>query len=260
MGSDVIYMPKGRAREYSPWALNIYTKCAHGCHYCYCKRFGDFFDNCPSPRKDIIERLAHQLDTMHPDGQVLLSFMGDPYGPSSDDNAATRVALAMLYAHRVPVAILTKAGRRCLRDIDLFKLYGPHIQVGATLTYVDKGDSQRIEPGAALAADRLHTLLHLHDEGIRTFASMEPLLDARQSLDLIHWAASHGAVDVFKLGKANNYSLDEPIDYESYLAEALTIIHDFGATAYVKDDLAAMVPDMRFFVAERDPDATCVRW
>lgn len=30
-----IYEPKGRAREYSPLALNYYKGCTHGCRYCY---------------------------------------------------------------------------------------------------------------------------------------------------------------------------------------------------------------------------------
>ena len=30
-----IYEPRGRAREYSPLALNYFTGCDHGCQYCY---------------------------------------------------------------------------------------------------------------------------------------------------------------------------------------------------------------------------------
>ena len=32
---SVIYEPKGKAREYSPLALNLYLECQHGCKYCY---------------------------------------------------------------------------------------------------------------------------------------------------------------------------------------------------------------------------------
>ena len=32
---NVIYEPKGRAREYSPLACNLYMGCTHGCKYCY---------------------------------------------------------------------------------------------------------------------------------------------------------------------------------------------------------------------------------
>lgn len=32
---NVIYEPKGRAREYAPLACNLYMGCTHGCKYCY---------------------------------------------------------------------------------------------------------------------------------------------------------------------------------------------------------------------------------
>lgn len=31
----VIYEPKGRANEYSPYACNLYIGCSHRCRYCY---------------------------------------------------------------------------------------------------------------------------------------------------------------------------------------------------------------------------------
>ena len=30
-----IYQPKGAAREYGDYALNIYTGCPHRCYYCF---------------------------------------------------------------------------------------------------------------------------------------------------------------------------------------------------------------------------------
>ena len=38
---NVIYEPKGRAREYSELACNLYRGCTHGCRYCY----ANFSDN-----------------------------------------------------------------------------------------------------------------------------------------------------------------------------------------------------------------------
>lgn len=32
---QTIYEPSGKAREYSPLALNLYKGCDHGCNYCY---------------------------------------------------------------------------------------------------------------------------------------------------------------------------------------------------------------------------------
>lgn len=30
-----LYVPKGRAREYGDYAVNIYTGCPHRCYYCF---------------------------------------------------------------------------------------------------------------------------------------------------------------------------------------------------------------------------------
>lgn len=30
-----IYEPKGKAKEYGDYALNIYTGCPHRCYYCF---------------------------------------------------------------------------------------------------------------------------------------------------------------------------------------------------------------------------------
>jgi len=33
----LIYQPKGKAREYSPWACNLFNGCTNNCSYCYNK-------------------------------------------------------------------------------------------------------------------------------------------------------------------------------------------------------------------------------
>lgn len=49
---STIYEPQGRAREYSPLALNFFRDCTHGCIYCYVppmfKRFNAQYnhENC----------------------------------------------------------------------------------------------------------------------------------------------------------------------------------------------------------------------
>ena len=55
---SVIYEPKGKAREYSPLALNLYLDCSHGCKYCYApaiQRQGDGYYTVASPRTNIIK-------------------------------------------------------------------------------------------------------------------------------------------------------------------------------------------------------------
>jgi len=263
---SLIYEPRGKAREYSPWALNIYTGCVHGCKYCYApkclhKSEDDYFRK-PSPREGIVEQLDRELTRKPHDGrQVLLSFIGDPYTRSTDDNAATREVLEVLLRHKVPVAILTKAGSSCLRDINLFKKFGKHIQVGATLTFHNKNLSAKWEPNAAKPFERIDILNELSKENIRTFASFEPVIIPSETLQLLKICASWKLLDIYKIGKLNNFQgLDKKIDWTDFLKKALEIVRPTGKGIYIKEDLRLACPSIELTAAEMNPDIHNVTW
>lgn len=253
----VIYEPSGKAREYSPFALNIYLGCTHKCAYCYAPRCRhqttDSYFQPPAPRKDLSEILDKELNKFTPDKQVLLSFIGDVYCETTDNNEETRKCLEVLLKHNVPVAILTKGGQRCLKDIDIFKRFGDHIQIGSTLTFCDKADSKSWEPGAALPQERLEVLKCLHDEGIKTFASFEPVIDPEQSLQLMRMGIDF--IDTFKVGKLNNYKgIDKGIDWERFLIRTLDLLRPSEKSIYIKYDLRKCAPSVILTEREKDPD------
>ena len=71
---NVIYEPKGRAREYSELACNLYRGCTHGCRYCYApatmRTTGEKWHGKAEPRKGVLrllENLSHQ-----PWGQIVV--------------------------------------------------------------------------------------------------------------------------------------------------------------------------------------------
>ena len=247
---SMIYEPAGKAREYSPLALNVYLGCSHGCQYCYAKalarRNGNNHYFChPDPRLRILDRLPRELQKL-PKQQVMLSFIGDAYCETTDDNALTRSALEMLLEAKMPVAILTKGGKRCLKDLDLFKKFGKHIQVGATLTFDNPEDSSSWEPGAASPEERLETLRILHDNGIRTFASFEPVIIPEQSLHLMEQGLD--CIDVYKVGKLNNYmGLDKKIDWTDFLEKTVALLRANKKAFYVKYDLRQAAPSVKLY-------------
>lgn len=255
---SIIYEPKGRAREYSPLALNIYTGCTHKCKYCYApsciqKSQKDYFKK-PYPRKNIVQNLEKELEMSGRIwDQVLLSFVGDVYCETKDNNKATREVLKLLLHHMVPTAILTKGGERCLHDIDVFRYFGKHLQVGTTLTFDNEKDSLEWEEGAALPSERIETLEILHEEGIKTFASFEPVICPEQSLKLIKKTLH--CVDVYKIGKINNYrGIDKTIDWESFLESAIEILRGAKKDFYVKQDLREKCPGIKLYGNEILPD------
>lgn len=257
----IIYEPAGKAREYSPLALNLYMSCTHHCLYCYVpnviQKPRDEYYTIGDPRKELAKKLRAEL-VRHgaPKKQVFMSFVSDPYTHSVDDNAITRQCLEILLEFNVPVAILTKSGSKCLIDFDLFKAFGSNIQIGASLTFWNVAKSKRWESGAALPVDRIDTLEHIRNSGIRTFASFEPVIEPEESLTLIRECLVRDCLDNYKIGKINNYqSLDKKIDWTDFLVKALALIRPKRRSLYVKEDLRAAAPTVKLYGNEKVMDA-----
>jgi DNA repair photolyase len=229
----IIYKPQGKAKEYSPYALNIYIGCDYACRYCYIKNL--YVNNEKVKlRENLISGLENQLKKQEINKQVLLSFLGDPYCIADIEYKKTRETLEILNQYDVPVAILSKGGNRILRDLDLFKKF-KKIKVGATLTLLDKKQNEYYEPKAASTGERICVLRKLHQEGIRTWVSFEPVIDPEQTLKILELTKDF--VDEFKVGKMNYFQLPQSINWgifgESISKRLLEIQKDF----YIKKDL-----------------------
>jgi len=171
--------------------------------------------------------------------QILLCFVGDPYCAAERTHRRTRSALSVLQSARCSVAILTKGGARCLDDLDTFRDWPDgRIKVGATLTFWGKAPSAHYEPGAAMPCDRLDALRQLQEAGIKTWASIEPVIDAEESLAVID--ASLPYVDAYKVGKLNHKP--SAIDWKAFCVSAVEMIRSAGRALYVKDDLRLFAP------------------
>lgn len=235
---SIIYEPKGRAREYSALAANLYRGCSHGCRYCYVPTITyqtpEEFHSNPTPRTNILEQLKKDTTKFTGRGPVLLCFTCDPYQPIEERYGITRAAIQILHSADIPVTILTKGGRRAERD---FSLLGPRDSVGASLTFINKHDSLEWEPYAALPQERIDMLKHAKEQGLRTWASIEPVIDPEQSLALIRETAQF--VDIFKVGKLNHHPLAEKIDWRDFGLKAVKLLRELNKPFYIKRDLRA---------------------
>jgi DNA repair photolyase len=183
--------------------------------------------------------------------QILLSFTGDPYCGIVPE-ATTRV-LEILLKYNHKVAILTKGGLRSMNDIELLKMFGDNVKVGATLTFDNANDSLEWESGAALPDERIDALKSLHDAGIKTWASFEPVIIPEQSLRLMERVASFA--DHVKIGKLNNYKgIDKKIDWSDFISKAVKICRDNSLPFYIKNDLAEHNKGVPLLEHERDAD------
>jgi DNA repair photolyase len=231
---SIIYEPKGKAREYAPLAANLYRGCAHGCSYCYAPRIlrmkeGDFWAN-PQPRANVIPQIRRELETGKFKGrQVFLCFTCDPYQPLERDAEVTFEVLDLFLQHRVHWNILTKS-YMASRD---FGMYRPGDQFGMSLTFLDFSDSSYHEPEATPPAQRLRTLLEAKQKGISTWASLEPVIDPLQTINLI--LESHEFVDHYKIGKVNYR--ETTVDWRAFVSGAVELLEKLGKSYYIKDSL-----------------------
>ncbi len=259
----MIYQPKGRAREYSPLAANLYEGCDHGCVYCYVPRIlrkdREAFRLTVNPKKNIIERLKGQVSKWKgPRDQVLLCFTGDPYCHAEMKERITRQALRILLEGGFPVAVLTKGGSRCLRDLDIFQQYKDQIKVGATLTFISGREARQFEPYSAGPEDRMQTLYNLHQNGVRTWASFEPVISPDQTIELINQTMDY--VDEYKIGKINQFKdFDKHIPWNTFLQEVVDILRMREKNFYVKEDLRNQARDIILTKKESDMNALTMK-
>ena len=240
-----IYRTKGRAAEYAYLAIKPYRGCGHGCKYCYgpaVTRDQDFF-RCVAERKDVLDTVRRQAPKLTGNRQrVLLSFITDPYQPLDDVTRTTRALLEILRQNKIPFTTLTKAGKRATRDLDLF---GPDDMFGMTLTFIDLEKSIQVEPYAALPDDRITALKTAYNAGIRTWVSLEPVIDPAQSLELIR--RTYKFVTHYKIGKLNHHKCTITAgQWRQFGIAAINLCRKYHVSYYIKTDLAAYLNGVDF--------------
>ena len=237
---SVIYEPKGPAREYAPLAVNLYEGCIHACQYpCYApgvmhKKRSVFHTN-NQPRENILERLTDDCSKMRGDPrEILLCFTCDPYQDWADsEHDITRQALIVLSAYRLKATVLTKGGLRAERDFDILARNG--WSFGTTLSMGERMRRQW-EPGAASIENRLRAIIRAHSMGIRTWVSVEPVIDCTEALGAIETASPW--VDHWKIGKISyNKEIEDREDWPRFLEQVEELLR--GQDYYIKDSLWA---------------------
>lgn len=214
-----LYQPKGKAQEYSPWAVNFYTGCSNDCEYCYCKRgvMAHVWDNKPHLKK-CFKSMEHALRIFSKEIQdnleevkkkgILFSFTTDPMLPETRNLTLGAVEDALMFD--VPVKILTKRADwlydehfdRFLNDDSyILNERKDMVAFGFTLTGYDEK-----EPFACFNQDRIWAMNKLHGLGFKTFASLEPIISPAQTLNMFR-AVAH-CCDLFKIGLMSGVKKD----------------------------------------------------
>lgn len=235
---NIIYETKGRAREFNELAINLFTGCSHQCIYCYgadvTHQTKETFDNCAKPRvtPEEVFQSAELWKKRGENRRVLLCFVTDPYQPLEQETQLTRKCIVALHSVGLNVIILTKGGKRSIRDFDILT---PDDAYATTLTCLSSKDSLRWEPFAANPKERIEALKMAHDKGIETWVSFEPVIYPDVTIELAKLTKDF--VGHYKVGTMNYHEHGKSIDWKSYGYKIKRLMDIEGIKYYFKRDL-----------------------
>lgn len=189
------------------YSVNPYQGCEHGCIYCYARNtheYWGFSAGMDFESKIIVKKNASDLLTKflkNPKWKyqpVSLSGNTDCYQPLEREMKLTRSLLQTLLKYRHPVGIITKNGL-ILRDLDILKELASMnlVHVYISITTLDEGIRQKMEPRTARASKRLEVLERLTAAGVPCgimAAPMIPGLNDSELPEIVKRAANAGAL------------------------------------------------------------------
>ncbi len=141
-------------------------------------------------------------------GTVWVSGVCDPYQPLEAKYKLTRQCLNILVCNNWPVVIQTRSPLVC-RDLDILK-ESKDIEAGLSITTANDEIRKIFEPYAPPVEERLKAIEALHQNGIKTYVMIAPILPEAENLIKI----LAGKVDYIIIDRMNYFHADKI--YERY--------------------------------------------
>ncbi len=188
------------------WDLNIYRGCRHGCRYCYALYSHQYlgveqFSREIFVKTNIVEMLEKELQAPGWQGDVInIGGVTDSYQPAEAEYQLMPQILKLLIKYKNPAIISTKSDL-VLRDYDLISELSrlTYINIAATITTVDEGVREKIEPEAATATKRFMMLKEFSKANASTGLHLMPIIplltDSAENLESLCRQASDSQVD-----------------------------------------------------------------
>lgn len=187
-------------------SINPYRGCEHGCIYCYARpshaylglSSGLDFETKLFAKPDAAALLERELRrTGYRCQTIAIGTNTDPYQPIERRQRIMRSILEVLRVFRHPVCITTKSAL-VVRDIDLLAPMAAEglASVALSITTLDRDLARRLEPRAAVPAQRLAAIRALAAAKIPVAVSVAPVIPGLTDHEMeriLETAAAHGA-------------------------------------------------------------------
>ena len=266
---DIIKSPKGAAREYARHSFSAYRRCPNCCTYCYLNRgvLGKSLGSgkpelrtCFKSEEDVVRRFEQELkdkkDMLIADGGIFFSFITDPCLP--DTIGLTIRCAIMAMENDVPVTILTKMAywplAQSSKEMLSLGVEKKLLCVGFTLTGHDEME-KNADPNYA----RADGMRYLHEHGIKTFASIEPIIDFDTSLIMIEKTIDF--CDLYRIGLRSgvkhDYYDNDKLAFFIGNVEGLIMAKRSNTKVYWKQSIRQRItfPDSSFWTERFGVDA-----
>ena len=246
-----IYNPKPKAAEYGMWAVNFYKGCSGDCSYCYLKQYpmSQFWSATPTLKKSLVneetaikifeKELIKNLPELQKHG-LFFNFSSDPFLPGAI--LMTRMATVICNQYDVPCKYLTKQTDWLLNDgnPELIRAlsWNDNHSFGFTLTGHDE-----LEPGCASNDKRIKAMKIIYASDHKTWASIEPIIDFKSSLEIIE--STKDCCNLFKIGLESGKKYNEQEALEFYVKVNLMLSCRSEAKVYWKDSFLKLLKTSR---------------
>lgn len=169
--------------EYADYCVNHIEGCSHGCRFpCYAmmmkKRCGVIKDYNDWVKPKIVSNALELLDKEIPKlkgriKSVHLCFTSDPFMYKYPEVSILSLEIIKkLNENGIKCTVLTKGVYP--QNLINKKIYSSDNEYAITLVSLNKKFKEQFEPGAASYDLRIKNLKYLHDNGLKTWISMEP--------------------------------------------------------------------------------------
>lgn len=164
------------------YTINPYRGCLFGCSYCYASKFIHDDDAKKVDWGYWVEVKKNAVNALHRESHkvfgktVFFSSATDPYQPIERKLGLTRALLQVLLMAFPKHLHLQTRSPLVVRDIDLLQQFDDSLDVGLSIPTDSEVVRKAFEPRAPSIPRRLQTAGKLRAAGIRTTASVAPLL------------------------------------------------------------------------------------
>jgi DNA repair photolyase len=162
------------------YSLNPYLGCNFICNYCYAPNFTPNLEVSKNwghvimVKENLVEVLRKEVKVERR-GVVGISTITDPYQPVEGEYKLTRKSIKILTNHGFRISIQTKSPL-ILRDLNILLENRKLVDVGISITTLDKDKAKFLEPLAPLPQSRIKVLRKISDSGIETWLYLGPII------------------------------------------------------------------------------------